>query len=220
MSEPYLRIFGGEEGCREFELPLEDLYIGRTDENGIQLASRSVSRRHAVIKPEAKGFVIEDAGSKAGTFVNGQKLESQASLNHGDTIQIVNFVLQYRTDQSTLSIEGNPFPFNLLPSSMGIRYRVFKYDPAEIFEVGDTIAVGSGGVMVPVTGEEPEEKSVIEVELKWPNGNKKTFMAELIGVIEKAGKRCMCLKLHSADEEEVDRMMKHPHGQWIEIKPD
>ena len=38
--------------------------------------SQAVSRRHAVILRDEEGYIIQDQGSKAGTFVNGVKLET------------------------------------------------------------------------------------------------------------------------------------------------
>lgn len=47
----------------------------------------NVSRLHAVIKPEAMGWVIEDAGSKNGTIVNGSRT-ARSLIKQGDQVQI------------------------------------------------------------------------------------------------------------------------------------
>ena len=45
-----------------------------------------VSSRHAAILVKAEGFVLQDLGSKNGTFVNGKKIEGDTVLKDGDVI--------------------------------------------------------------------------------------------------------------------------------------
>ncbi len=61
--------------------------IGRHDENDIMLAGPTVSARHATVRREQVGVVIEDEGSLNGTFVNGHRIEQQL-LEDGDQVQI------------------------------------------------------------------------------------------------------------------------------------
>ncbi len=69
--------------------PLEQriMKIGRHDQNDVMLAGPTVSSRHATVRREAIGAVIEDEGSLNGTFVNGVRIEQQL-LEDGDRIQI------------------------------------------------------------------------------------------------------------------------------------
>ncbi len=61
--------------------------IGRSDENDIRISSHRVSRHHATIHRGGGGFVVQDAGSQNGTYVNGQRVESQPLVS-GDLICI------------------------------------------------------------------------------------------------------------------------------------
>ena len=61
--------------------------LGRHDENDVVLAGPTVSARHATVRVEPVGVVIEDEGSLNGTFVNGERIE-QRLLEEGDRIQI------------------------------------------------------------------------------------------------------------------------------------
>lgn len=70
-----------------FELEHRLMRIGRHDQNDIMLAGPTVSTRHATVRREQVGVVIEDDGSLNGTFVNGVRIEQQL-LEHGDRIQI------------------------------------------------------------------------------------------------------------------------------------
>jgi predicted component of type VI protein secretion system len=66
--------------------------VGRS--GAIRLDHRSVSRRHAIIRigPE-HDFVVEDAGSANGTFVNGRRLTAAASIATGDQISFGDVIL-------------------------------------------------------------------------------------------------------------------------------
>jgi DNA-binding response OmpR family regulator len=62
--------------------------IGRAPDCEVQLDVRWVSRQHATIRMQGKQYVIEDAGSKNGVFVNGQRVTRPRALNDGDRIQV------------------------------------------------------------------------------------------------------------------------------------
>lgn len=73
----------------EVVFPLEHriMKIGRSDQNDVMLAGSTVSSRHATVRREPIGVVIEDEGSLNGSFVNGVRVEQQL-LEDGDRIQI------------------------------------------------------------------------------------------------------------------------------------
>jgi pSer/pThr/pTyr-binding forkhead associated (FHA) protein len=79
------RTSAGDE--QVFELEHKMLRIGRHDQNDVMLAGPTVSTRHATVRVEPVGVVIEDEGSLNGTFVNGVRVEQQL-LEDGDRIQI------------------------------------------------------------------------------------------------------------------------------------
>ena len=70
------------------ELGDAPLTLGRSPDNVFPLADPFCSGRHAVIRPEGGGYVIEDAGSKNGTFLNGRRIETPAALKSGDEIRV------------------------------------------------------------------------------------------------------------------------------------
>lgn len=57
--------------------------IGRSADCGIVINSDFVSRHHAIISWDEKGWRIQDTNSTNGIFVNGKKIQD-ASLNYGD----------------------------------------------------------------------------------------------------------------------------------------
>src|ERR1700740_3810770 len=61
--------------------------IGRGPDNSIPIDNLAVSNRHAEIRSEQGGLVVEDLNSLNGTFVNNQRVKRSA-LKHGDVVSI------------------------------------------------------------------------------------------------------------------------------------
>ncbi|MGQ9628207.1 MAG: FHA domain-containing protein [Anaerolineae bacterium] len=78
---------GGEAGQR-WVLDKEKMLIGRGEDCDILLPDRQVSRHHALIRQGKGDYILEDCGSKNGTFVNGQEIQGPYALHDGDEIQI------------------------------------------------------------------------------------------------------------------------------------
>jgi len=70
--------------------------LGRDPEDGINLDSPTVSRRHARILVSAEGATLEDLESKNGTFLKGRRVSSAVSLANGDEIRTGSVVLRFR----------------------------------------------------------------------------------------------------------------------------
>ncbi len=58
-----------------------DLTIGRDVECDIVIPDRQVSRRHARISLSGNGVLLEDLGSKNGTFLNNQAVSSPDEID-------------------------------------------------------------------------------------------------------------------------------------------
>ncbi len=71
-------------------------YVGRADDNQIQILSPEVSRKHAVITAAPGGFELKDLGSQNGVSVNGSRIK-QHRLADGDRIEIAGFSLVFRS---------------------------------------------------------------------------------------------------------------------------
>ena len=82
----------GEE--ERFDLAERTTKVGRHTENDIVLAGPTVSARHATIRREGVGTVIEDEGSLNGTFVNRRRID-RAELANGDELQIGKYRLTF-----------------------------------------------------------------------------------------------------------------------------
>lgn len=66
-----------------------DISIGRKQcDFEFERTTKAVSRRHAAIERLSSGFAITDLNSRAGTFLNGERIppESRCAIKHGDKI--------------------------------------------------------------------------------------------------------------------------------------
>ena len=69
--------------------------LGR-DDDGIRIDSVTVSRRHARISISGGEAVLEDLGSKNGTYVGGEPVLVPVRLNDGDEIRTGSVVFRFR----------------------------------------------------------------------------------------------------------------------------
>jgi len=88
-SARWLLLFNGR------ELPLQpgDNILGRTGEGVIALDAPSVSRQHARLTIANGKAVIEDLGSKNGTWVGPVEVTSPTPLKNGDAIRLGSLVV-------------------------------------------------------------------------------------------------------------------------------
>jgi hypothetical protein len=66
-----LYVISGPDIGRSFQSEKEEIYVGRSPENEIQIKDRFVSRRHLRITRKEGKYYLEDLESKNGTFVDG-----------------------------------------------------------------------------------------------------------------------------------------------------
>ncbi|MGI9016781.1 MAG: FHA domain-containing protein [Euzebya sp.] len=85
-------VRGPNVGAR-FLLDKDVVTVGRHPESDIFLDDITVSRRHAEFRRTEDTFLVADAGSLNGTYVNGTRSEKQ-TLTHGDDVQVGKFRLQ------------------------------------------------------------------------------------------------------------------------------
>lgn len=84
----------GPNAGSKFLIDRDRITAGRHPESDIFLDDVTVSRRHAEILREGTRFVIKDAGSLNGTYVNRERAD-MAELANGDELQIGKFKLVF-----------------------------------------------------------------------------------------------------------------------------
>ncbi len=72
----------------EFALSAGENVVGRGEEADVVIASGAISRRHARIIVSSDGVLIEDLGSKNGTFVNDLPVTEPVSLSDGQEVRL------------------------------------------------------------------------------------------------------------------------------------
>jgi pSer/pThr/pTyr-binding forkhead associated (FHA) protein len=94
-----LIVRSGPQAGDRFALSAGETRLGRHPDSEIMLDDITVSRRHAAVEQTPEGYVVTDAGSLNGTYVNQERIE-RAVLHHGDELQVGKFrlVLFERTD--------------------------------------------------------------------------------------------------------------------------
>jgi pSer/pThr/pTyr-binding forkhead associated (FHA) protein len=89
-----LIVRAGAQAGDRFTLSGDVTTLGRHPQSGISLDDITVSRRHAEIERTADGYVVRDAGSLNGTYVNQERID-RVALHHGDELQIGKFRLVF-----------------------------------------------------------------------------------------------------------------------------
>lgn len=90
-----LLIKTDEGETREEALESEEISIGRTSDNTIQLDERNVSRAHARLRKVNGSYRLEDLDSYNGIKINGSKLREPKLLEPGDRLLIGDFVVSF-----------------------------------------------------------------------------------------------------------------------------
>jgi sigma-B regulation protein RsbU (phosphoserine phosphatase) len=84
-TTPRLTVRDAFGNQREVEIAHTPFTMGRQPDNDLVLLDNRISRRHARIVKDGQGYVVEDAGSRHGTFLNGERVESHR-LSSGDQV--------------------------------------------------------------------------------------------------------------------------------------
>jgi hypothetical protein len=95
---------------RRFPLAIGEHVIGRDPNVDIRLEGSTVSRRHArlVVKPE--GTVLEDFGSKNGTFRGSERISVPVQLADGDPIYIGALLVTFHVRSEAMSTDTHARP--------------------------------------------------------------------------------------------------------------
>jgi len=83
---PKLTLLIGRKAMQVYDLDKDTIVIGREDDVDIVIDNPSVSRKHAHVRKEGAGWVVEDLGSSNGTFLHGEKISGPQPIKEGDEI--------------------------------------------------------------------------------------------------------------------------------------
>jgi pSer/pThr/pTyr-binding forkhead associated (FHA) protein len=107
-----LVMFRSDGERRSFSVVRDMTVIGRREDCDLRIPLGEVSRKHCRMVRDGDTLRLEDLGSSNGTYLNGVRVEREATLNPGDSIQVgpVVFVLQ---------VDGYPADDELRPITIG-----------------------------------------------------------------------------------------------------
>ena len=95
-DQALLVIKGGPSAGSTVLIDKDITRAGRSPDSDVFLNDITVSRRHAEISREGRSFVIKDAGSLNGTYVNRERVDV-AELASGDELQVGKFKIVFYT---------------------------------------------------------------------------------------------------------------------------
>jgi MFS family permease len=96
LTEAWVKVEKGFRAGRELMLSKEETTIGRAEGCDLGLfGDSSVERRHARILLKDRRYLLADAGTEGGTFLNDQPVSRPTPLRDGDVIRVGNSILRF-----------------------------------------------------------------------------------------------------------------------------
>lgn len=86
-ASPARFVVREEDNSRTVNIVTFPFTIGRQPDSDLFLPHAQISRQHAVLQHDDRGYLLQDLGSRHGTFVNGVRRET-AYLRSGDRIEL------------------------------------------------------------------------------------------------------------------------------------
>jgi pSer/pThr/pTyr-binding forkhead associated (FHA) protein len=121
--------------------------VGRGRDADLVLTDELVSRHHAQVTPTRSGAVVEDLGSRNGTFVNGEAIPGPTHLTPGDQLQLGVTLVELR---SATQIAERPSAVHRVPPPLAVPPRTPDYLAGTDPDAGpDRLAAGAAGPATP-----------------------------------------------------------------------
>lgn len=83
--------------------------IGRSPDNVIQVDHPSLSRHHARIEPQGRGWILRDLASTNGVLKDGDRI-AEWSINDGDEVSIGEYLLTFAVEEEEEAADGEDEP--------------------------------------------------------------------------------------------------------------
>jgi hypothetical protein len=96
LREAWIKVESGFRAGRELMLTKDETTIGRAESCDIGLfGDNTIERLHASIKRVHDRFILLDAESGSGTYVNDQRVDQPTPLRSGDAIRVGKSILRF-----------------------------------------------------------------------------------------------------------------------------
>lgn len=181
----FIQISAGPHAGMTIQLDRPAVEIGRAVQ-GIALPNdQGVSRRHAAITCDGGQYVLQDLGSRNGTYVNGMRVTTHA-LRPGDMISVGGTLLAfgdgqqqvYQTVEMRAPSAGCPTPTPQVAPMPGYGYNV----PSSADRLKDHALFCIIGFVLPVVGIILGVVGLTRPEVAWQNTGRAVIMWSLVGM--------------------------------------
>lgn len=95
-----LRVIGGKNDGREIPISVPEFVIGRGEGTHLRPQSDLISRKHCALVCQDGKAIIQDFGSRNGTFVNGERVEGERQLKVGDELRVGRLHFEVQIDHA------------------------------------------------------------------------------------------------------------------------
>ncbi len=96
LKEAWLKVEAGFRAGREVLIAKDEVTIGRAESCDFGLfGDNGIERLHARIVRDGNRYLLADAGTPGGTFLNGERISQPTPLKQGDRIQLGKAVLSF-----------------------------------------------------------------------------------------------------------------------------
>lgn len=132
-------------------IPMRDtvVSVGRGPDNTIQIIDQHMSRNHTLLILNNKHWIVRDLGSKNGTLINEQSIESDVRLNHDDVLQIGDTCFRFQEEVPRARHKKDTTTgLRVLDDDQEVTPRQMLKMPSNLVEVeeaSEELAVGSAG---------------------------------------------------------------------------
>jgi pSer/pThr/pTyr-binding forkhead associated (FHA) protein len=82
---------------RNYELKVDKTTIGRVEDNAFHIPDGSVSSHHCEILLQGSEVIVKDLNSTNGTFINGNRVATQAVIRPGQTLRLGQVDLRFES---------------------------------------------------------------------------------------------------------------------------
>jgi Inner membrane component of T3SS, cytoplasmic domain len=107
FKEAWIKVESGFRAGREKILAKGEITIGRAESCDIGLfGDNAIERLHARILKRGNDYYLVDAGTQAGTFLNGRPVARPELLHTGDAIKVGNSLLRFGERQKRKQLQG------------------------------------------------------------------------------------------------------------------
>ncbi|MBC7855116.1 MAG: FHA domain-containing protein [Pirellulaceae bacterium] len=114
-----LKVLKGTKTGKEVQLPLGVCLVGRGKECHLRSQMDAISNRHCMITTSESEVIVRDLESLNGTYVNGERVASEAVLRGGDQLRIGPLVFEVVIESAKALVPTVRHLPNVVPGTAG-----------------------------------------------------------------------------------------------------